>query len=52
MNEPIEVVPYDSTWPETFEAERQALLVPLGPWLQGPSEHVGSTAVPGLAANR
>ena len=46
----IHVVPYDSRWPDRFEQERQVLADVLGPWLVGPIEHVGSTAVPGLAA--
>lgn len=33
-----------------FESERLALQRTLTPWLAGPIEHVGSTAVPGLAA--
>jgi GrpB-like predicted nucleotidyltransferase (UPF0157 family) len=33
-----------------FEEERQALVRTLAPWLAGPVEHIGSTAIPGLAA--
>jgi GrpB-like predicted nucleotidyltransferase (UPF0157 family) len=47
---PIRIVPYDATWPELFERERVILEGLLDPWLVGPVEHVGSTAVPGLAA--
>ena len=47
---PIEVLPYTSTWAEKFAAEQAALQNALAPWLVGPIEHVGSTAVPGLAA--
>jgi GrpB-like predicted nucleotidyltransferase (UPF0157 family) len=47
---PIEIAPYDPTWPELFEQERQALQRGLAEWLVGPIEHVGSTAIPGLAA--
>lgn len=47
---PIEVVPYDPSWPAHFEAERLLLEAVLAPWLAGPIEHVGSTAVAGLAA--
>lgn len=47
---PIIIEPYDSTWPARFEAERGVLANVLEPWLVGPIEHVGSTAVPGLAA--
>lgn len=48
--EPIRVVAYDPAWPGLFEQERALLEPVLRPWLAGPIEHVGSTAVPGLAA--
>ena len=44
------VVPYDSAWPRQFERERAALEKALAPWLVGGVHHIGSTAVPGLAA--
>jgi GrpB-like predicted nucleotidyltransferase (UPF0157 family) len=47
---PVEIVPYDPAWPRLFEEERQALIDAIGPWLAGPVEHIGSTAIPGLAA--
>lgn len=47
--EPVEVVPYDRRWPEVFDALRDRLAVALGEYAIG-IEHVGSTAVPGLAA--
>jgi GrpB-like predicted nucleotidyltransferase (UPF0157 family) len=47
---PVEIVPYDETWPGLFEEERQELLGAIAPWLAGPIEHIGSTAIPGLAA--
>lgn len=47
---PIEVVPYDPLWPSRFAEERELLERVLAPWLTGPVEHVGSTAVRGLAA--
>ena len=47
---PIEVVPYDDRWPAAFERERVLLEQALAPWLAGLPEHIGSTAVPGLAA--
>jgi GrpB-like predicted nucleotidyltransferase (UPF0157 family) len=47
---PIEVVPYDPAWPALFEQESELLRRVLAPWLRGPLEHIGSTAVPGLAA--
>jgi len=48
--EPVHVVPYDPIWPRRFAEERALLAEVLAPWLAGPIEHVGSTAVPGLAA--
>jgi GrpB-like predicted nucleotidyltransferase (UPF0157 family) len=47
---PIAVVPYDPEWPRRFEAERALLERVLAPWLAEGIHHVGSTAVPGLAA--
>jgi GrpB-like predicted nucleotidyltransferase (UPF0157 family) len=47
---PIEVVPYDPRWRSQFEAERARLQVVLAPWLAGPIEHVGSTAIPDMPA--
>ncbi len=46
----IGVVPYDPAWPRRFEEERVLLERLLAPWLDGGIHHVGSTAVPGLAA--
>jgi GrpB-like predicted nucleotidyltransferase (UPF0157 family) len=48
---PVHIVPYDPGWPARFEAERRLLAEAVGPWLAaGSIEHIGSTAVPGLAA--
>jgi GrpB-like predicted nucleotidyltransferase (UPF0157 family) len=47
---PIEIVEYDPEWPRRFAQEREALREVLAPWLAGPIEHIGSTAIPGLAA--
>ena len=47
---PVDIVDYDPAWPVRFEEEREALRPVLTPWLTGPIEHIGSTAVPGLAA--
>ena len=44
------VDPYDPRWPELFAAERALLDEVLAPWLVASIEHIGSTAVPGLAA--
>ena len=49
-DEPIAVVAYDPEWPRRFEAERALLERVLAPWLESGIHHVGSTAVPGLAA--
>ncbi len=46
---PIEVVPYDEEWPGTFDLWHRRLASALGPAAIR-IEHVGSTAVPGLAA--
>lgn len=47
---PIEIVSYDAAWPLLFHAEADLLRSVLAPWLAGPIEHIGSTAVTGLAA--
>jgi GrpB-like predicted nucleotidyltransferase (UPF0157 family) len=41
---------YDAAWPDRFAEQQGALTELLAPWLAGPVEHVGSTAVPGLRA--
>jgi GrpB-like predicted nucleotidyltransferase (UPF0157 family) len=45
---PIELVPYDPSWPARFQQERGRLEQVLGPWLAGPIEHIGSTAIAGM----
>jgi GrpB-like predicted nucleotidyltransferase (UPF0157 family) len=47
--EPVEVIDYDPTWPEEFERLKSRILAALGDHVLR-VEHVGSTAVPGLAA--
>lgn len=47
---PVEIVPYDPSWPERFDEEQKLLRRALALWLVGAIEHIGSTAVPGLAA--
>jgi GrpB-like predicted nucleotidyltransferase (UPF0157 family) len=47
---PVEIVPYDSSWPVRFEEERGVLRQALTAWLVGPIEHIGSTAIFGLGA--
>jgi GrpB-like predicted nucleotidyltransferase (UPF0157 family) len=46
---PVVIVPYDPTWSMAFERLRDVYASALGP-LARAIEHVGSTAVPGLAA--
>lgn len=46
----VTVVDYDPRWADLFVAQRDRLSRILKPWLAGPVEHVGSTAVPGLRA--
>lgn len=48
--EPTAVVPYDPNWPARFEVERELLERILAPWLEGGVHHIGSTAIPGIAA--
>lgn len=48
--EPIHLLRYDAEWPRLFNEERGRLVLVLEPWLAGPIEHIGSTAVPGLTA--
>jgi GrpB-like predicted nucleotidyltransferase (UPF0157 family) len=50
LKEEIDVVPYDPRWPEMFEQEKLHLFARLPEDLVGRIEHIGSTAVPGLAA--
>ncbi len=49
FNRPILVVDYDPQWPILFEKEKEAITAALGNQLLM-VEHMGSTAVPGLAA--
>jgi GrpB-like predicted nucleotidyltransferase (UPF0157 family) len=46
----ITVAEYDPGWPLRFMQERAVLEEMLAPWLAGGVHHVGSTAVPSLAA--
>lgn len=47
---PVEIVQYDASWPSQFTEEANAIRRVLARWLVGPIEHIGSTAIPGLAA--
>jgi GrpB-like predicted nucleotidyltransferase (UPF0157 family) len=48
-DDPIEITTYDLDWPDRFEEIRARLAAALGP-IALRIDHVGSTAVPGLAA--
>jgi GrpB-like predicted nucleotidyltransferase (UPF0157 family) len=47
--EPVVIVPYDPSWPQRFAEERESIAAALGSTALD-IQHVGSTAVPGLAA--
>ena len=49
-NEAVHIEPYDDRWPERFAEEATLISGTIGPWITGGIHHVGSTAVPGLAA--
>ncbi len=49
-DEPVRLRAYDPAWPEMFHREAATLTHVLRPWITGGVHHVGSTAVPGLAA--
>lgn len=49
-DEAIQLSPYDPSWPLRFEEEQTDLVDAIGEWIVGGIHHVGSTAVPGLAA--
>lgn len=49
MPDPVVIVDYDPAWPAAFAAEKARLLAAIAPWVAA-FEHMGSTAVPGLAA--
>ena len=46
----VTVLPYPTAWPVLFHEEAARLQVALAPWLVEGVHHIGSTAVPGLAA--
>jgi GrpB-like predicted nucleotidyltransferase (UPF0157 family) len=48
--DPIRMAPHDPAWAAEFARERARVTAALAPWLTGPVEHIGSTAVPGLPA--
>jgi GrpB-like predicted nucleotidyltransferase (UPF0157 family) len=47
--DPVVLVTYEEAWPSLFEEERTHIEGAVGPWVEE-IEHIGSTAVPGLAA--
>ena len=47
--QPVEIVPYDPSWPGRFDALAAGVRAALGETALA-VEHVGSTSVPGLAA--
>ena len=48
--DPIVIIDHDPRWADAFEAERAKLQPAMSSWLARPVEHIGSTAIPGLAA--
>lgn len=46
----VEILTYDAAWLAQFQTEQQFLGQLLSPWLAGSIEHIGSTAIPGIAA--
>jgi GrpB-like predicted nucleotidyltransferase (UPF0157 family) len=48
--DPIVIVAHDPAWAVSFEVERSRVEPVMKPWLVRRVEHIGSTAVPGLAA--
>lgn len=49
MRAPVVIVDYDPRWPRFFDEEKTNILRVIGPMIVS-VEHIGSTAVPGLAA--
>ena len=48
-NQTIIIANYKPEWPKLFEAEKSLILNAITPWVES-IEHIGSTAVPNLAA--
>ncbi len=48
--DPIVICPYDPSWPESFDRQRDQIAPLLSGWITREIEHIGSTAVPGLPA--
>lgn len=49
-DEVVSLHPYNPAWADKFEREAGLLTEALEPWITGGVHHVGSTAIPGLAA--
>ncbi len=49
MDEPVIIVDYDPQWPVRYEAERERIVAAIGNFIDD-IQHIGSTAVPDLAA--
>jgi GrpB-like predicted nucleotidyltransferase (UPF0157 family) len=49
-DERVELADPDPAWADRFAEQQTAVAELLRPWLAGPVEHIGSTAVPGLRA--
>ncbi|MBN1311207.1 MAG: GrpB family protein [Anaerolineae bacterium] len=49
MRSPLIIVDYDTRWPRFYDEEKTHIIRVIGPMVVA-IEHVGSTAVPGLAA--
>jgi GrpB-like predicted nucleotidyltransferase (UPF0157 family) len=49
---PVTLTDYDPRWPARFAAESRRVSSVLAPWLAGPIEHIGSTAVPGQSGKQ
>jgi GrpB-like predicted nucleotidyltransferase (UPF0157 family) len=50
QDERVRIEPANPAWPALFAAEASQIERVIGPWITGGIHHVGSTAVPGLAA--
>ena len=50
LEAPVVIVPYDPSWASRFRVVAEILRRALAAWLAGPIEHIGSTAIVGLAA--
>ncbi|MBU0456087.1 MAG: GrpB family protein [Pseudomonadota bacterium] len=51
MKQEILITEYDPKWPLIFQREKEKILVAIGEYIKA-IEHIGSTSVVGLAANR